>query len=146
MPEKPTLEELEQQVQELKRELENFKQHEQALEEAESYYRAFFEYGTDGAVVLDPETARPIDFNDQVYRQLGYSRKEFARLRVSDFEAVETAEETQAHIRKILSEGYDDFETRQHTKQGEIRHIHVTAQVIDNCRAPSLLLRLARYH
>jgi len=69
--EKPTYEELSQQVQELKREIENSTQKGQALEEIECYYRAFFEHGLDGVVVLDPETARAIDFNDQVCRQLG---------------------------------------------------------------------------
>ena len=71
MAEKPTYKELSQQFQELKREIGNSTQKEQALEETECYYLAFFEHGPDGVVVLDSETARPIDFNDQVCQQLG---------------------------------------------------------------------------
>ncbi len=121
---------------ELRRELDERKQAEKALQESEKRYRTFFEQDSDGIVVLDPETAKPIEFNDQVCRQLGYSREEFALLRVSDIEAKETAQETQAHIQKIFSEGYDDFETLQRTKQGEIRHVHVTAQVIEIAGRP----------
>jgi hypothetical protein len=71
MAEKPTHEELSQQVQELKREIENSTQKEQALEETECYYLAFFEHEPDSVVVLDSETARLIDFNDKVCQQLG---------------------------------------------------------------------------
>ncbi len=107
------------------------KERTKALQESENRYRTFFEKGPDGVVILDPETAQPIEFNNQACRQLGYSREEFALLRIPDIEVKETAEETQAHIRKIQREGYGDFETLQRTKQGEIRHVHVTAQVIE---------------
>ncbi len=120
----------------LEEEMSDRKQAEEALRESEERYRTFFEQDSDGVVILDPETAKPIEFNDQVCRQLGYSKEEFALLRVSDIEAKETAKETQAHIQKIQSEGYDDFETLQRTKQGEIRHVHVTAQVIEIAGRP----------
>lgn len=112
------------------------KQVEEALREKEEHYRAFFEQGEDGVIVLDPETARIIEFNDQACRQLGYSRQEFARLRVFDIEAKETAFETKSRIQKVLSEGYDDFETLHRTKQGENRQVHVTAKVINTAGRP----------
>ena len=131
MADKRTYEELEQPVRELSKELESSNLRVKALKESESYYRAFFEHGIDGVVVLDPETVRPIDFNDQACRQLGYSRQEFAQLRLRDIGVKETAEETQAHIQKIVKNGFDNFETSQRTKQGEIKHVQVLAQVID---------------
>ena len=78
MVEKLTYNELEKNNKALSKELESCKEREKALKEAERYYRAFFECGVDGIVILDPKTARPIDFNNQVCRQLGYSREEFA--------------------------------------------------------------------
>ena len=131
MTEKPTYAELELKVSELSRKLEASIQREKALTASESYYRAFFQHGMDGVLTLDPETARPLDFNDQVCRQLGYSRDEFAQLRLPDIEANETAEETKSHIQTIVRNGYDSFETRHRTKSGEIRHVHVAAQVIN---------------
>lgn len=100
------------------------------LRQVEERYRAFFEYGMDGIVILDPETTRIIDFNDQACRQLGYTREEFANLRVSEIESQETPSETIQHIRRIMETGHDDFETLHRTKDGEIRNIHVTAQYI----------------
>ena len=112
-------------------EIEIRRQAERALREAENRYRAFFEKGPDGVVVLDTDTIQPIEFNDQVCRQLGYTREEFGQLRLSDIEVKENEEEARAHVQKVIDEGYDDFETLQQTKHGEIRHVHVTAQTID---------------
>ena len=130
MPDRPTCEEPSEAVKVLSQQLEASRQRERALEQSQSYYRDFFEYGTDGIVVLEPDTGRLVDFNDQACRQLGYTREEFARLRLTDIAAKETAEEAKAHIQKILKHGRDEFETLQRTRSGEIRHVHVTAQMI----------------
>lgn len=117
-------------LQKLRKEFNERKQAEKELRESEERYRTFFEQGPDGTVVLDPKTAKPIEFNDQVCRQLGYSREEFARLRVFDIEAMESAKETRGHIQKVLSEGHDEFETLHRTKQGEIRQVYVIVRLI----------------
>ncbi len=102
----------------------------EAVEESEERYRAFFMHGPDGIVVLDPDTKRPLAFNDQACRQLGYTREEFANLTMADIEAMETAQETAERIKGVMAKGHDDFETIQRTKQGAFRNIHVTAQYI----------------
>ena len=112
------------------RDISELRRTEAALLEREERYRAFFEYGPDGVIVLDPATTRPLEFNDQVCRQLGYTRQEFQSLTVADIEAIETAEDTARRIRSVLATGITDFETRQRTKGGEVRDIHVTAQPI----------------
>lgn len=104
---------------------------EQTLLESNIRYRSFFDYEPDGVVILDPETAKIIEFNDRACHQLGYSREEFGQLSVPDVESAETAEETRAHIQKILLTGREDFETIQRTKQGDLRDVHVTAQIIE---------------
>ncbi|MBU4260355.1 MAG: response regulator [Proteobacteria bacterium] len=101
------------------------------LREAECRYRVLFEQSPYGVVILDPETTQLLEFNEQACRQLGYSRQEFARLRLVDIEAAETAEESLACIRRVMRDGYDDFDTLQRTKQGQIRHVHVAAQMLD---------------
>jgi len=101
---------------------------ESRLRDGEIRYRTLFEQSPDGILLIDPRTALPIEFNDTAARQLGYSRDEFARLRVSDYEARETAEETSRHIDALLSTGYDSFETRHRTKHGDIRTVLVSVQ------------------
>ncbi len=104
------------------------RQAEVALKEAEERYHMLFESSPMGIVVLDPATARIIEFNETAHRQLGYSREEFARLSLSDIEAAETSADIENHIAKIMKEGRHDFETRHRTRQGEIRNIYVIAQ------------------
>jgi PAS domain S-box-containing protein len=104
--------------------------------ETEARYRALFERAPDGIVVLDPETARPLEFNEAAHRQLGYSREEFARLSLSDIEANETPEQTRATIRCVQREEKKDFETRHRTRDGRIRHVHVTAQIVETSGRP----------
>ena len=101
------------------------------LKEAEKRYRALFNQAPLGILIVDPETAQAVEFNEEAYRQLGYSREEFAKLKVSDYEALETPEETKAHIKKVLKTGRDEFESKHRTKTGEIRDVKTTVQVIE---------------
>jgi two-component system, cell cycle sensor histidine kinase and response regulator CckA len=104
---------------------------EQALRESETRYRSLFEHSPDGVVIIDPGTAGFLEFNEQAHLQLCYPRDEFARLTLSDIDAMETPEETRARMERVMVQGSDDFDTRQRTRSGEIRHVHVTAQIVE---------------
>jgi PAS domain S-box-containing protein len=82
-------------------------------------------------VFVDIKTARILEFNKKACEQLGYTREEFSTLSLSDIDVIETAAETRARIDSVIRKGNGEFETRQRTKQGEIRDIHVTAQLIE---------------
>jgi len=105
-------------------------QTQEALRESEIRYRTLFEQSPLGVLSIDPETALPIEFNDAAHRQLGYSRQEFARMRISDYEAAEESAETRKRIEKVLREGQDTFETKHRTKEGEIRNVLVSVKNI----------------
>jgi PAS domain S-box-containing protein len=116
---------------ELADEISERKQAEEALREAELRYRTLFEQAPDGVLIVDPETAAIIEFNEAAHRQLGYSRDEYSGLSIPDIEAAEHHEETKARIEHILRTGRDDFETRHRTKSGEVRNVSVTVQKIE---------------
>lgn len=107
------------------------------LRGAELRYRTLFEESPDGLLVIDPETALPIEFNESARLHLGYSREEFARLRVGDYEVVERPEETRARFEKILRQGRDDFETQHRTKAGEIRDVSLSVRRIELAGKPA---------
>jgi len=106
------------------------KQLENKLREAENRYHALFDKAPLGILIID-STGTAVEFNEEAHRQLGYSREEFEKLTVSDYEVLESAEETRAHMKKILKTGKDEFETKHRTKTGEIRDIINTVQVIE---------------
>ncbi len=98
---------------------------------AKAFYAQVFASSPDGILLIDPETRRALLFNDVACGQLGYTRDEFARLAISDYEANQSAEEVNAHVREVAERGHAEFDTRQRTKSGEIRQVHVWAKIID---------------
>ncbi len=103
---------------------------EKALRESEERYRAIFEQAADSIVLTDAKTRIMIDYNNKVHENLGYSSEEFQKLKISDFEVIESAEEVIEHIEKVVREGADTFETKHRTKSGDIRDVLVNAKVI----------------
>ena len=106
------------------------KRAEESLRESQERYRAIFEQAADSIVLIDAETGDLMEFNDMAHESLGFTREEFEKLRIPDFEVVESVEEVARHIKKIVNEGTDQFETKHKTKGGEIRTIHVSSKAI----------------
>ena len=103
---------------------------EMALVESEQRYRAAFEQAMDSMLLVDTETGRIGEFNDKACENLGYSRQEFEKLKLSDIEAVESDREIIKHLDKVVGEGSDVFETQHRTKSGEILDVLVSAKII----------------
>ena len=114
------------------------KKAEQKLREAEQRYHALFNEAPLGVLVIDSQTEKPVEFNDIAHTQLGYSREEFSKLRISDFEAKETADEISTHVARMVREGGGEFETKQRTKNGEIRDVLVTTRAVELAGKPFL--------
>jgi len=106
------------------------KQAEETLRNAEARYRVLFEQSPNGVLLIDPATGKTIEANETAHKQLGYTREEFAVLRISDYEVLEEPEETARRMQKIIREGSDNFETLHRTKSGEIRNVHVWAKTV----------------
>jgi PAS domain S-box-containing protein len=104
------------------------KQAEHRLREAEQCYHTLFDQAPLGVLVIDPETASFVEFNDVAPIQLGYSREEFEKLAIFDIEAKESEQEVRSHIAQIIKEGSAEFETKHLTKLGAVKNVLVTAK------------------
>jgi PAS domain S-box-containing protein len=107
------------------------KQAEQTVREAEQRYHALFEQSPLGVLLVDPQTARFVEFNDVACKQLGYSREEFADLTVPTIEAKETVADVKSHMAQMLKDGGGEFETKHRTKDGETRNVLVSTKTIE---------------
>ena len=116
----------------------NMRRRDAERDAAEKRYRTLFEQSRDGILTVDPQTRRFVEFNTVAHTQLGYTREEFAGLSLLDIEAAESAAETAAHVEKIRRDGWDNFETRQRRKDGEIRDVHVIVQLVEIDGKPQL--------
>ncbi|MEW6601047.1 MAG: PAS domain S-box protein [Nitrospirota bacterium] len=104
--------------------------HEETLIESEERYRALFEQAPDSILLVDGQTGELVAFNDKACENLGYDREEFSRLKIHDFEVFESAEEVQEHIKRIIKNGHDIFETKHRRKDGEVRDVLVSCRAI----------------
>ena len=106
------------------------RQVEAASQESTERYCALFEQSADAIVVFDPQTLAILDFNNEACRYLGYTRAEFAKLKVSDFEVIESSAEIQRHGQRVPTKGIEVFETKHRTKGGAVLDIEIRTTAI----------------
>jgi PAS domain S-box-containing protein len=100
------------------------RQAENSLRDREAQYRALIETTADGFWMSDAE-GRLLEVNDAYVHPSGYSRTELLGMRISDLEAQEKPEETAAHIRRIILEGSDLFQSLHRRKDGTVWPVEV---------------------
>ncbi len=107
------------------------KQLEKKVEEDEKRYHALFDHAPAGILIIDPQTAELVEFNDLAYKQLGYSRAEFGKLKVYDYKANRNRSEIDTRINSIIKQGIAEFNDKHLTKNGEVRDVAITSQAIE---------------
>ncbi|EIC20436.1 response regulator [Thiorhodovibrio frisius] len=112
----------------------------QALQAQEERFHALFNHYPDATLLIDLADGATLEFNAKAHQQLGYSAEEFARLRISDYEALETAEQTAQRIQKIMTQGFDHFETQHRRKDGRLINVSVTVTLLQLAERPCLLV------
>jgi len=92
-----------------------------------------FDYATiintalDGFWVADLQ-GRFLDVNDSSCQMMGYTRDELLAKTIADIEVSETPEETAQHIKRLVEQGYDRFETYLRHKDGQIIYCEISAK------------------
>ncbi|MGM0425366.1 MAG: PAS domain S-box protein, partial [Thermodesulfobacteriota bacterium] len=104
---------------------------EESLGESEIKFRRLFELYPVATLLINPDDGLPEDFNQVAPEQLGYTAQEFATMSISDYEALETPEETHQHIEHIKEHGRDDFETKHRCRDGSLIDVHVTVMFLE---------------
>ena len=100
---------------------------EAALRESEQRHRTILQTAMDGFWMVDMQ-GRLLEVNEAYCRMCGYSAPELLALRIPDLEANEAAHDTAAHIRKIVAQGEDRFESRHRRKDGSLFDVEVSVQ------------------
>jgi len=95
------------------------------------FYKTLFDICADSMVAISVEVGRIVDFNENACNTLGYTRDEFLKLDLMDYDVCETQVELMAHIERIVEEGRETYFTRHRTKSGEILDIEVRAKFVE---------------
>lgn len=73
---------------------------------------------------------RLLEVNPAYVRLSGYSETELIGMHVTELDALESQNETAQHIRKIMHNGADTFETKHRRKDGSVWDVEVNASFI----------------
>jgi PAS domain S-box-containing protein len=113
----------------LKQENSRQQQTEQELRQSEQRWKVLYKTLPIGVVLIDPNDASFVNFNDAAAINLGYTSEEFAGLKIADIDLSLNREEI-LHIVQTLAQQNEgiEFETQHHTKSGEIRDVLVRGQ------------------
>lgn len=103
------------------------KKAEEKLRASEEKHRTILQTALDGFWAVDMQE-RLINVNDAYCQMSGYSREELLAMKISDLEVTETGVDVAAHIRKIIDEGGDRFDTKHRRKDGSVIDVEVSVQ------------------
>ena len=94
------------------------------LQERHRRYYSVIQTIGDGFWRLDGEGCL-LEVNPAYARLSGFSETELIGMHISDLEAQESPEDTADHIRKVIQQGSDTFETRHRRKDGNVWDVEV---------------------
>jgi len=97
------------------------------LRQSEQKHRSILQTAMDGIWFLDSQ-GRFAEVNETYCLMSGYSMQELLTMSILDVECFETASDTAAHIRKVMEEGEDRFESQHRRKDGSIYDVEVSVQ------------------
>jgi len=89
-------------------------------------YQTIVQTTTDGFWIASARDARFLDVNEAYCRMVGYSRDELLSMHIFDLEAIESSEQTAAHIKMVMESKHDFFETQHRHKQGHLVQIEAS--------------------
>jgi PAS domain S-box-containing protein len=94
---------------------------------AEVKRQAILETAFDGFWICDLG-GKFLEVNDSYCRMVGYNQEELMKMSIQDIEAVEDPEQTFQHIKDIIEQGADRFETQHRCKDGNIIDIEINVK------------------
>ncbi|RVT83838.1 sensor domain-containing protein [Inhella crocodyli] len=104
---------------------------EQALNERRALFSAVVSQSTDSVAIIEPKTARFVEFNDAAAKALGYTRDEFAQLTVGDIDPLYNDAAIQATFETMHGPEPVRFESQHRRKDGELRDVSITGHGIE---------------
>ncbi|MBC2710154.1 MAG: PAS domain S-box protein [Desulfosarcina sp.] len=130
MPNKPTYEELEQRVRELKKSYFELKWAEEELRESEALFRNLFERHAAVQLIIDPDSGNIIDTNDAAVEFYGWTREQLQQMRTQDINTL-PPEEIKQEMEKARTNKRTHFEFHHRLADGSIRDVEVFSSKIE---------------
>jgi PAS domain S-box-containing protein len=98
----------------------------ETLRDREELYRSIVSQAGDGIVLIDPADGSFREFNEAACAQLGYTREEFARLRLVDIQVDMSEDAMQARLAEKVASNGGSFQGRHRHKDGSVRDVWIS--------------------
>lgn len=69
-----------------------------------------------------------LEVNETYCQMSGYSEQELLSMQISDIEAIESVQNTADHLRKVIVQGEDRFESKHYRKDGSVFDVEISVQ------------------
>ncbi len=103
----------------------------EAIKESEEKFRRLFEFASDSIIIIDPVTRRIIDANQIAAKRLGYTMKEFLKLKIDDINSSDFNPSKDPYLKELL-EGEPVLYERNHKhKDGTLIPVEISAKLFD---------------
>ncbi len=96
-----------------------------ALQSSAERHRTILQTAMDGFWLADVQ-GRLVEVNETYCQMSGYSAQELLSMRIADIEATETADGIAAHVKKVIEQGSDRFETKHRRKDGSVVDVEIS--------------------
>jgi PAS domain S-box-containing protein len=103
----------------------------QELAERKELFSIVVAQAADAILIYDAITGRFVDFNAVAHEGLGYTREEFANLKVQDFEAEQSPEAVKETMNDVLRLGRISFESTHRHRDGSPRSVRINIRKLD---------------
>ena len=103
-----------------------------ALHESAFKYRKLFEYANDSIFIIDPQTHRILDVNENAAQCLGYTREELLQLNIHQIGPPEAAVRNKSAFEQLLKNGSVVFEQVHRHKDGRLIPVEISSRVIES--------------
>ncbi len=102
------------------------KRSEEELRAREEIFSIIVAQAMDSIALVEIGTGRIVEFNRSAHEGLGYTREEFASLKVEDFQNDHDTGQIRRHIESAIETGGISFESRHKTRDGSPRDVRVS--------------------
>ncbi|MGM0500113.1 MAG: response regulator [Bacillota bacterium] len=97
----------------------------------EKKFKKIFDETLFGLALVNPETAKAVEFNNTVCEMLGYTREEFAELKIEDYEILDNKDLIYNKLDKIRKGEKLEFETKYRKKDGTTIDVLIRGSAIN---------------
>jgi len=94
-------------------------------EQNEKLHQIVLQTAKDGYWLTDFK-GKLIEVNDAYCNMSGYTQNELLNMSISDVEVVENKKETEQHIKKLIQNGSDRFESKHRRKDGSVYDVEIS--------------------